>query len=57
MNYGGEYHKQGLKQLADYLENQRMEEGYLLSFNFNQNKEYKNRELTADDKQIYAYWV
>ncbi|RAK08637.1 PD-(D/E)XK nuclease superfamily protein [Halanaerobium saccharolyticum] len=54
---GEEYHKQGLKQLADYLESQGMEEGYLLSFNFNQNKEYKNRELTVDDKKIYAYWV
>ncbi|PTW01343.1 MULTISPECIES: AAA-like domain-containing protein [Halanaerobium] len=54
---GEEYHKQGLKQLADYLESQNMDQGYLLSFNFNQNKEYKNQELEVKNKKIFAYWV
>ena len=54
---GEEYHKQGLKQLAEYLESQNLDQGYLLSFNFNQNKEYKDQELEVDNKKIFAYWV
>jgi hypothetical protein len=54
---GEEYHQQGLKQLADYLESQNMERGYLLSFNFNQNKEYKDEEIRVGNKKIFAYWV
>ncbi|PTX17788.1 AAA-like domain-containing protein [Halanaerobium congolense] len=54
---GEEYHRQGLKQLAEYLESQNMEQGYLLSFNFNQNKEYRDEELEVGNKKIFAYWV
>jgi len=54
---GEEYHQRGLEQLADYLESQNMDQGYLLSFNFNQNKEYKNQELEVENKRIFAYWV
>ena len=54
---GEEYHQKGLQQLADYLESQNMDRGYLLSFNFNQNKEYRDEELEVDNKKIFAYWV
>ncbi len=54
---GEEYHQRGLEQLADYLGSQNMDQGYLLSFNFNQNKEYKNEELEVNNKKIFAYWV
>ncbi|TDP82045.1 PD-(D/E)XK nuclease superfamily protein [Halanaerobium saccharolyticum] len=54
---GEEYHQRGLEQLADYLESQNMDQGYLLSFNFNQNKEYKNQEMEVENKRIFAYWV
>ena len=54
---GEEYHQQELKQLPEYLEGQNMERGYLLSFNFNQNKEYKDEELEVDNKKIFAYWA
>ena len=54
---GEEYHHKGLKQLAEYLESQNMDQGYLLSFNFNQNKEYKDEEIRVDNKKIFAYWV
>jgi hypothetical protein len=54
---GEGYHQRGLEQLADYLESQNMDQGYLLSFNFNQNKEYKNQELEVKNKRIFAYWV
>jgi hypothetical protein len=54
---GEEYHQQGLKQLAEYLESHNLDQGYLLSFNFNQNKEYKDQEMEVDNKKIFAYWV
>ncbi|RCW58348.1 AAA-like domain-containing protein [Halanaerobium sp. ST460_2HS_T2] len=54
---GEEYHQRGLEQLADYLESQNMDQGYLLSFNFNLNKEYKNEEMEVKNKKIFAYWV
>lgn len=36
---GGEYHKRGEQQLIRYLEDYHLTTGYLLSFNFNKNKE------------------
>ncbi|SDL04957.1 AAA-like domain-containing protein [Halanaerobium congolense] len=54
---GEKYYKNGLIQLADYIESQNMKEGYLLTFNFNQDKEYKKEELAVKDKKIYAYRV
>ena len=38
---GGKYHKNGVEQLSDYLDIHNMNRGFLLVFNFNQNKEYK----------------
>ena len=54
---GEKYHQEGLKQLADYLDLQNVEKGYLLSFNFNQSKEYKEEVIKQDDKEIFAVWV
>ncbi|MGL5150414.1 MAG: AAA family ATPase, partial [Clostridium sp.] len=39
---GEEYHKRGLKQLADYLDIQNLDRGYLVVYNFNKSKEYKS---------------
>ncbi|MCK8816287.1 AAA-like domain-containing protein [Natroniella sulfidigena] len=54
---GEKYHQKGLEQLADYLDQQSLEQGYLVSFNFNQNKEYKEEEITKNGKDIFAVWV
>lgn len=54
---GEKYHEQGLEQLVDYLERQHVDQGYLISFNFNQNKEYKEEEIHKSGKDIFAVWV
>lgn len=37
--HGNEYNKRGEEQLAEYLEYYHLDKGYLLSFNFNKNKQ------------------
>ena len=54
---GEEYHEKGLKQLADYLDINNQNKGYLLVFNFNKNKEYKKEKLTVEDKEIFEVFV
>ena len=54
---GEEYHQKGLNQLAQYLDNQNINEGYLLIYNFNKNKEYKNEEIVIGNKKIFIVWV
>ena len=49
--------KKGLKQLADYLDINNQNKGYLLVFNFNQNKEYKKEELIVEGKEIFEVFV
>ncbi|MCP4353316.1 MAG: AAA family ATPase [Desulfobacterales bacterium] len=55
--YGAKYHQEGLKQLSGYLDMYSLKEGYLLIFDFNKNKEYKEKEIEFEDKQIFAVWV
>ncbi|MNI69452.1 hypothetical protein D3C73_1251980 [compost metagenome] len=54
---GAEYHKQGLKQICDYLDIHGLDKGYLLIFNFNKSKEYKTSTLTIDKKEIFEVYV
>ena len=54
---GEKYHQRGLKQLADYLDINEQEKGYLLIFNFNKDKEYKKEELVVDGKYIVEVFV
>ena len=54
---GEEYHQKGLKQLSDYLDNQELKVGYLLIYNFNKNKEYKNEKIMFEGKEIFIAWV
>jgi hypothetical protein len=54
---GEQYHQEGLIQLVDYLDKQSVEKGYLISFNFNQNKEYKEEMVEKNGKEIFAIWV
>jgi len=54
---GEEYHKKGLKQLADYLDINNQDRGYLLIFNFNKNKEYKKEEVIVEGKEIFEVFV
>jgi len=51
------YHQQGLQQLSDYLDLYGLSEGYLLIYDFNKNKVYKDELIPFKDKQIYAVWL
>ena len=54
---GDNYHQKGLKQLANYLDINEQNKGYLLVFNFNKNKEYKKEEVIIDNKEITIVFV
>lgn len=47
---GGAYHERGEKQLSDYLDYYHLDKGYMLSFNFNKNKQIGVREIQLGDK-------
>ncbi len=49
---GNEYHERGERQLAGYLEAYHLQTGYLLSFNFNKNKNPGIQEIHIGDKTI-----
>ncbi|NMM64416.1 AAA family ATPase [Clostridium sp. P21] len=54
---GIEYHKKGLKQLKDYLDIQGLDKGYLVVYNFNKDKEYKEEKIEYEGKEIFAVYV
>ncbi len=54
---GHVYHQKGLRQLSDYLDIYSLKEGWLLIYDFNKNKEYRQEQITFGDKQIFAVWV
>lgn len=49
---GNEYNKRGEGQLAGYLDDYKLSKGYLLSFNFNKNKEVGIKTIMCDGKTI-----
>lgn len=55
--HGEEYHKRGIEQLSDYLDIQGLSKGYLVIYDFNKNKEYKNASTRFEDKDIFAVWL
>jgi len=50
--HGDEYNKRGEKQTFDYLSYYDVDKGYMVSFNFNKNKEYKYEEIEYKGKTI-----
>lgn len=50
--HGNEYKERGEKQLTDYLEYYHKSRGYMLSFNFNKNKEAGVKEIRFGNKTI-----
>ncbi len=50
--HGEEYNRRGEQQLIDYLNAYHLDKGYMLSFNFNKNKEVGVKELQIDGKTI-----
>lgn len=49
---GNAYHVRGEKQLLDYLDYYHLDKGYMLSFNFNKNKEIGIREIVLDGRTL-----
>lgn len=56
---GSKYHEKGIVQLYNYLENQGLEEGYLVifNFNFNKNKQYIQDQNKVGNKNIFTVFV
>ena len=50
--HGEEYNKRGEQQLAEYLTYYHLDQGYLLSFNFNKNKKRGMKKLQVEGKTI-----
>ncbi len=54
---GDKYHQKGLQQLSDYLDIYSLKKGYLLIYDFNKNKKYKEEQILFKDKDIFSVWV
>lgn len=50
--HGGEYNRRGEKQLVEYLDDYHKTKGYMLSFNFNKNKQVGVQEILIGDKVL-----
>lgn len=50
--HGEEYHSRGEQQLSEYLDYYHIEKGYLLSFNFNKNKQVGMQKIQFGNKKI-----
>lgn len=50
--HGNEYNERGEQQLADYLDYYHKDKGYMLSFNFNKNKQIGLNEIRLGNKTI-----
>ncbi|MBB6713679.1 AAA family ATPase [Clostridium gasigenes] len=54
---GQKYNEEGIKQLCDYLDIHDLDKGYLLVFNFNKEKEFKEERLEVKGKDIFEVFV
>ncbi len=55
--YGQKAHEKGLIQLADYLDTQHLDEGYLLIFDHSEVKNWHSEWIEVQGKKIFAVWV
>ena len=55
--YGDVAHQKGLLQLADYLDHQHLDTGYLLIFDHTRKDVERAEWLKAGEKEVYAVWV
>lgn len=54
---GAAAHEKGLRQLADYMERQHQQVGYLLIFDHRLKKSWKQEWVKKNGKQIFVVWV
>ncbi len=50
--HGEEYNRRGEKQLLEYLKYYHLKKGYMLSFNFNKNKQTGIRQMRFDGRLL-----
>ena len=55
--YGDAWHQKGLQQLSDYLDLYDQKKGFLLIFDFNKSKQYRQETIRHGDKTVFAVWV
>ncbi|MBU3109817.1 AAA family ATPase [Clostridium gasigenes] len=55
--YGQSYHEKGINQLDNYLDIHGVNDGYLIIFNFKDNKEYKTENISVNGKDIFAVYL
>ena len=55
--HGEKAHEKGLLQLADYLDRQDVNEGYLLIFDHAEVKKWDSKWVESNGKKIFAVWV
>lgn len=55
--YGAKAHDKGLKQLADYLDRQNQEKGWLLIFEHQRKKTWGKKSIKKHGKEMFAVWV
>ena len=55
--HGAEKREEAREQLANYLDSQHEERGYLVQYSFNKNKEYERLEVLSCGKRIYEVIV
>ncbi len=54
---GEAYRMKGIEQLTQYIDEQGVKEGYLLTFNFNKNKKYTAEWISVNNKRIFEVMV
>lgn len=54
---GEPYRQKGIEQLEQYMDEQGVKEGYLLTFNFNKNKGYTSEWTNVNNKKIFEVMV
>ena len=55
--HGQRYHDDGEKQIMEYLDRFGLNTGYMVSFNFNQNKEPGVQRVNIGDKVLFEAMV
>ena len=55
--YGEKYLTDGIEQLCEYLDSYSLDEGYMLIYNFNKNKQYETKIVENCRKNITAVFV
>lgn len=54
---GEAYRLKGIEQLTQYMKEQKVDKGYLLTFNFNKNKKYTGEWIDVFGKRIFEVMV